>query len=205
MSEADRRKWDARYAAGAYAGRRHPTALLTRWLEHLPRGRALDVGCGTGRNASFLAAAGFEVDAVDISPVALERARANAAPGTIHFIEADLQTESLDSVLPDRRYALIVMIRYVNAQLMASLPEKLEDGGHLLVEQHLITKRNVVGPQTAAFRMRGNELLDAAGDLRVLYYREGLVEEPDGRTAALAQLLACRGIPFFESAALAPR
>jgi hypothetical protein len=41
--------------------------------------------------------------------------------------------------------------------------------------------------------------------LRVLYYREGLIEEPDGRTAALAQLLACRGAPFFEAAAPAPR
>ncbi len=75
MSDADRDKWDARYRQGSYRARTHPTELLAEWLPRLPRGRALDVACGAGRNALYLAEAGYEVDAIDISSVALDRLR----------------------------------------------------------------------------------------------------------------------------------
>ena len=71
MSRADQDKWDARYRDGAYAERTHPSALLDRWLPQLrlPEGspRAIDVACGMGRNAIYLANQGWQVDAVDIS------------------------------------------------------------------------------------------------------------------------------------------
>ena len=75
MSELERAKWDERYRNGSYENRTHPTALLAEWLPQLSRGRALDVACGAGRDALFLAAAGYRVDAVDISAVALDRGR----------------------------------------------------------------------------------------------------------------------------------
>jgi len=56
MSDADRERWNARYAAGEYAARTHPSPLLAAWIDRLPRGRALDVACGLGRNAIHLAA-----------------------------------------------------------------------------------------------------------------------------------------------------
>lgn len=201
LSEADRQKWDQRYSAGAYNQRRYPCALLADFLPRLPRGRALDLGCGTGRNALFLAAAGYEVDAIDISSVALERARANTqtTSGKVHWIEADLEAASAAQLLAKHRYALIVMVRYVNRALVATLPDRLADGGHLLVEQHLRAPGADAGPRDPSFRLRANELLHAAGDLRVVYYREDLVQDPDGRTAALAQLIACRGAPFFQT------
>ena len=79
MSNTDREKWNERYTSGAYAARTHPTQLLADWIDQLPRGRALDVACGAGRNALYLAEHGYAVDAVDISSVALDRARAAAA------------------------------------------------------------------------------------------------------------------------------
>jgi len=56
---------------------------LTRFVESLgaARGKALEVGCGTGTNALWLAGRGFEVVAVDLSPLAVEKARAKAPPG----------------------------------------------------------------------------------------------------------------------------
>ena len=75
MSEEDRRKWNARYAEGAYGERPHPAQLLADWLPRLPKGTALDLGCGAGRNAVFLAQNGFEVQGLDVSDVGLERAR----------------------------------------------------------------------------------------------------------------------------------
>lgn len=55
-------------------------------------GRALEFGCGTGTNAVFLAQQGFDVTAVDLSPIALERAREKAAQANVkvNFIAADL-------------------------------------------------------------------------------------------------------------------
>lgn len=199
MSHADRLKWDERYRAGSYAARPHPTQLLADRLAELPRGRALDIACGAGRNALFLAEAGYEVDAVDVSPIGLERgARSAAERGlAINWIEADLETTPAATVLADSDYDLIVMVRYVNMPLIAALAERLRDGACLVCEQHLKTSRDVVGPKNPAYRLAPNELLAAAGNLRVLFYREGIVEDPDGRPAALAQLIACRGAARF--------
>ncbi|HSG65951.1 MAG TPA: methyltransferase domain-containing protein [Gammaproteobacteria bacterium] len=196
MSTIDREKWDERYRSGAYEGRTHPTELLAEWLPRLPRGRALDVACGIGRNALYLSGQGYTVDAVDISSVALERARESARERrlAINWIEADLESKQL----PDERYDLIVIVRYTHAALLPHLIERLAPGGHLLCEEHLQTHREVVGPTNARFRMRPNELLTVAKrGLRILYYREGLIDDPDGRTAALAQLVGCVGSPGF--------
>lgn len=195
MSETDREKWNERYRAGAYADRTHPTQFLTDWLAQLPKGRALDIACGAGRNSLFLAEHGYTVDAIDISSVALERARANADERgvEVNWIEMDLES----GALPDERYELIVMVRYRHPVLVADLISLLNDGGFLLCEEHLLTDRDVVGPKSAEFRMRPNELLGLSTGLRMIYYHEGLVEDPDGRTAALAQLVGCRGTAGF--------
>ena len=196
MSETDREKWDERYASGAYAARTHPTRLLADWLAQLPKGRALDVACGAGRNALYLAEHGYEVDAIDISSVALDRARATAADRglDINWIEMDLESGTPRG----DHYDLIVMVRYTHPTLVADLIGLLADGGFLLCEEHLLTERDdVAGPRNPAFRARPNELLGLSTGLRVIYYHEGLVEDPDGRTAALAQLIGCRGTAGF--------
>jgi SAM-dependent methyltransferase len=207
LSDAERDKWDERYRDGAYEGRTHPTALLAAWVPFLPRGQALDVACGAGRNAIFLAAAGFSVDALDISTVALERGRRSA-------VERGLAVDWRAADFDDRpehalrsSYDLIVWVRYVNRALLPILIARLNPGGHLICEQHLETAAEVAGPRSPGFRLRAGELREAAGSttvrdggsaanagrssrLAVRYYNEGLVVDPDGRTVALAQLVA---------------
>ena len=92
MTAADRDKWDRRYDDGAYRDRSHPTRLLEAHSGDFPIGRALDVACGAGRNALYLASLGFEVDAIDISEVALDRARESARGSSlrVEFRNADL-------------------------------------------------------------------------------------------------------------------
>jgi tellurite methyltransferase len=194
VSQAERDKWDERYREGAYEDRTHPTALLASWIDRLPRGRALDVACGAGRNALFLASKGYAVDAVDISAVALERGRADAERlgFSIRWLCADLDGD-LDDALPPGPYDLIVWVRYVNPALLPRLARRLAPGGHVLCEQHLVTTTEVAGPRTAAFRLRAGELRNQAADLGIVDYREGLVVDPDGRTVALAQLIAETG------------
>ena len=192
MSRAERDKWDERYRSGAYAERTHPTALLADWLDRSPRGRALDVACGAGRNALFLAARGLAVDAIDVSAAGLERGRAAAERFglAIGWHCADLEEQP--DALPRGPFDLVVWVRYVNAALWPPLVERLAPGGHVLVEQHLETTEEVVGPSGSRFRLAPRELERAAAGLGVVHYHEGLVVDPDGRTAALAQLIARR-------------
>ena len=192
MSRAERDKWDARYRAGAYAERAHPTALLADWLDRLPRGRALDIACGAGRNALFLAAAGYTVDAVDISSAGLERGRETAAERGVDPTWHCIDLEERPDALPRGPYDLVVWVRYVNAALWPLVVSRLAPGGHVLVEQHLVTSADVVGPTSAAFRLAPGDLARAASDLVTVYEHEGLVVDPDGRTAALAQLIGRR-------------
>ena len=195
MSDADRDKWESRYAEGSYTPRTHPTPLLEEWLVRLPGGRALDLACGAGRNALHLAAAGYQVDAMDISAVALERGAARAAElgVDVNWINVDLDSAELT---PDS-YDLVVVARYVNRGLTDALMDSLRDGGYLLYEQHFLTDQEVDGPRSESFRLQPNELLEMFRALRVLYYRENLMRDSDGRNMALAQLIACKGSPGF--------
>jgi SAM-dependent methyltransferase len=194
VSAAEREKWDARYRDGAYENRTHPTALLVEWLPRLPRGRALDVACGAGRNALFLAANGFEVTALDISTVALERGKLAAEERglSVEWLNADFD-DYVESALPEGNFELIVWVRYVHPTLLPHLAARLTVGGVLLCEQHLQSTAPVAGPTSAGFRLAPGELeRAAAGSLRVLHSYEGLVVDPDGRTVALAQLIGRR-------------
>jgi len=195
VSEADRNKWDRRYRGGSYRGRTYPTALVEQWLPASAGARALDLACGNGRNALFLASAGYLVDAVDISPFALETASrvADERRLTVQWIEADL-----DGFAPKTsRYEVIVVARYMNRKLMPRLSSGLRPGGMLIFEHHFRTDHVVNGPRDPAFRLDPNELLRQYADLRVYFYQEDIREDPDGRTMALAQLVAVK--PEIES------
>ena len=195
MSDADRERWNARYEAGEYAARTHPSALLAAWIGRLPRGRALDVACGRGRNAIHLAANGYAVDAMDISDVALARARerADAAGVAVNWIEADLERPDIAR----DAYDVVVIARFLNRPLIPRLIDALRPGGHIVYDHHYIAPVEVGGPKSRRFRARPNELLERFRTLRVLFYEEGIVAEPDGGRMALARLVACRGSPGY--------
>jgi len=193
MSDTDRSRWNQRYREGSYRSRTHPTPLLEQWLPELPRGRALDVACGTGRNTLYLAGKGYAVDAVDISMEALARARGK--PGAdnpcIRWIEADLD----EFAPPASRYDLMVVARFVSRLLLPGLPGALKPGGALLYEHHIISDEPVAGPRDTAFRLAPGELRSCFHTLDIRFYREGLVRDPDGRIMALAQMIAFRAGP----------
>jgi SAM-dependent methyltransferase len=178
MSDADRKRWDQRYRDGSYRARPRETVLLEKWQPELPPGRALDLACG------------YEVDAVDIAPFALEQARAKAREREleVNWIEADL-----DTFVPEKsRYDLIVVARYVNRRLLPRLAGGLKPGGALVYEHHFRTDLEVDGPKDPEFRLAPGELRQQFAELDIRYYREGPVIDPDGRNMALAQLVAFR-------------
>ena len=195
MSDTDRTRWNERYEAGEYADRTYPSELLAAWIDRLPRGRALDIACGRGRNAIFLAANGYAVDAVDISGVALAlaRERADAEGLDVNWIEADLDRHRVER----DAYDVIVVARFLSRPLIPRLVDALRPGGHVVYDHHYITPAEVKGPRSRRFRARPNELLERFRALRILSYEEGIVADPDGSRMALARLVACRGSPGY--------
>ncbi|WP_237133328.1 class I SAM-dependent methyltransferase [Pseudohongiella sp. O18] len=193
MSQADKEKWDARYRDGAYATRNYPSPFLVQALNligTLPvNGRALDLACGAGRNAMYLASCGYQVDAVDISETALALGADMARQAGLSSIR--WHAHDLDGPLPGtlNGFHLISVLRYLNLSIIPSLVERLIPGAFLIVEVHLQSDEAVSGPGGTRFRAAPGELRESASNLEVIEYFEGLVDEPDGSRAAVARLI----------------
>ena len=92
MVSSDAQFWDERYSGDAQIFSGNPNGVLVTEVAGLAPGRALDVGCGEGADACWLARRGWQVTAADISRVALERAAAIGADvaGRVAWTRADL-------------------------------------------------------------------------------------------------------------------
>ena len=153
-------------------------------------GRALDVACGDGRNALYLARLGFEVDAVDVSDVAIDALRAAAperAP-TVHPRVVDLKREPL----PVGEYDVVLNFNYLQRDLFGALERALRPGGWLVFETLGRAHIDELGKRlNPAYVLDDNELLHAFPGLRVRRYREGVVARACGRRG-VASLVAQR-------------
>lgn len=187
MSQEDRDKWDKRYATGDYR-KSNPVELLHNWAPRLNPGRALDVACGAGRNALYLAELGFEVDAIDISAAGLKLARQQATSRhlDINWIEQDLDTPPVI----ERPYDLIIVFWFVNLPLINQLCQHLSPGGHLISAQHLAAEGDLNGPGSNRFRIQPGELKAAVEGLQIINYYEGIEEDADGGRLASAAVVA---------------
>ena len=131
--------WDDRYRASEQIWSGSPNGVLVAEITDEPPGRALDVGCGEGADAVWLALRGWRVTALDVSQVALERARkaAHDAGADVEWVHAGL----LEAPIGTERFDL------VNAQYPALLRTPAHDaerallaavapGGTLLMVHH---------------------------------------------------------------------
>ena len=203
MSESERINWTDRWAGGDYRGRSSPSPFVAAWADRLPKGRALDLACGNGRNALYLAQCGFDVDAIDIAEPALKLAQASAQERgvSINTMVADLD----DHNLPLESYDLIITCFYMNRDMVPSVKDALSPGGFVLQEQHCATDADVSGPADPRFRLRSNELLHLFLDFRVRHYSEGLeweAERDGGRHIAVGRLVAQKPPASYEPAAI---
>jgi len=82
----DQKRWDERFKGKKLAFGKEPNPFLKKYLRLVPRGKALDIAAGEGRNAVFLAMHGFDVDAVDISERGLQKARKLAKEAGVRSI-----------------------------------------------------------------------------------------------------------------------
>ncbi|WP_020133867.1 class I SAM-dependent methyltransferase [Streptomyces sp. 351MFTsu5.1] len=132
--------WDERYRGSELVWKAEPNRFVAEELAGLkPSGRAMDLAAGEGRNAVWLAERGWEVDAVDFSTVALEKAERLAAERGVR-----LRTVRADLILwapPETTYDL-VLIAYLHlpwpdmAQVLPRAAAAVRSGGTLLLVGH---------------------------------------------------------------------
>lgn len=159
-------------------------------LRQQPHGPALDLACGAGRNAFYLAQLGFAVEAVDISDVAItwlaEQVRQRGAriqPAVLNLAAA---------TLPAARYQVIINFNYLERRLFSAIKEALLPGGLLIFETMTTDQLERTGGKfNPAFLLAHNELLHAFADLRILHYRELVIRGcADCDEKAVARLVA---------------
>jgi tellurite methyltransferase len=180
--ESDRARWDRKYAAGEGPAHYQPRQLLVEHEHLLCGGRALDVACGFGGNALYLASLGYQVDAVDVSGEGLARARAEALRRglPVRFVQADLN----HWWVPPGRYDAITVFFFLNRALMPQLAAGLRPGGLLFQanrNQHFLAVRPGFDP---GYLLEPGELsrLARKAGLEILYQADGI---PDAEHTSL--------------------
>ncbi len=165
-----------------------PSSFLERVQGRLRRGRALDLACGSGRAAVFLAGAGFEVEGWDVDTGALRLARkfAEREAVTVAFRQVDLEAGGLPA--SERAFDLIVVIRYLHRDLFAWIERSLAPGGALVYETFRQGQERFGHPQRARHLLESGELRRAFPSLVVDLHEETSESEPP----VLARLLAHR-------------
>jgi len=199
----DRTDWDARYASRELVWGSEPNRFLAATLGALaPSGRALDLGCGEGRNAIWLAGRGWRVTGVDYSSVAIERARrlAEQAGVAVEWHCVDLARFAADPAAFG-----LVAIAYLQLpaaerrRVLGMAAAALEPGGVLYMIGHARDPRNeaVPGPKDPSVCWDPSELAAELCELGLVVERcanvQRQVEMPEGeRTAVDTEAIARR-------------
>lgn len=173
-----------------------PARFLLHQLHRIPKGTVLDVASGEGRNALFLAAQGYQVEAVDRDADALAHLSSVAQKAQLTTIT----TRAMDLELPPpsapdfgkEAYEAVIVFFYLYRSLFPSLMEALKPGGVLIYETFTIENYfHHKHPRRWEFCLAHNELLRLTSGLQVLHYDEGEHEGGHGAGRVYtAQLIA---------------
>jgi SAM-dependent methyltransferase len=178
----DRREWNRRYEGTDLLWSAEPNRFLVAEVEGLPAGRALDLACGEGRNAVWLAREGWRVTAVDFADVAIAKGRRLAehheVADRIEWVEADVTTYELAGPFD------LVVVLYLHlpapqrAGVLAGAVGSLAPGGTFLFVGH--DRSNLAGgyggPQDPDILTVPAEIVAELGDLEI--ERAAVVERP---------------------------
>jgi len=198
-ADPSRERWNRRWAGERAHASSAPSEFLSAEAEALPPGRALDVACGAGRNAVWLARRGWRVTGVDFSDVALRAARELAASAgvAVEWIEADAVTW-----IPPRGAYALVTVMYLQlpaAERRAALGHAaaaVAPGGTLLVVGHdrLNLTEGWGGPTQAEVLFTPDDVVSEIGGLVIESARRvrRAVAEGAGAREAIDALVRAR-------------
>jgi SAM-dependent methyltransferase len=192
----ERPDWNRKHAEAGRLYGAEPNRFLVSEVTGLPPGRALDLACGGGRNAVWLAEHGWHVTGVDYSDVALEQTRELAAERKVEveLVQADL----LDYVPPEHAFDLVVVL-YLQLpaeqrrQVLRSAAASLAPGGTMLVVGHHLDnlKEGTGGPKDPAVLYTHDQVADDLSGLTLEKAERALrpVATADGEVDAVDVLV----------------
>jgi SAM-dependent methyltransferase len=201
-----REDWNVKHGEGALLFGAEPNRFLVAEVAELSPGRALDLACGSGRNAVWLAARGWQVTGVDFSDVALEQARALAVEREVEveWLEGDL----LEWEPADRAYDLVVVL-YLQVpaaerrRILACAAAAVAPGGTLLVVGHDLENLNGGhgGPKDPRVLFTADEVAAELDGLEIEKAERVLrpVETEEGEVQAIDALVRARRSPSSRS------
>jgi tellurite methyltransferase len=171
-----------------------PSGFLLENVNLLPRGRALDLAMGFGRNAVFLARSGFDVEGVDISPEAVAEASKAAEEAGVGLRGRVADLETGRNVIPPEAFDAIICFNYLHRPLIQEIKRGLRRGGMVVYETFIVDQARFGRPRNPDYLLKHNELLDLFRDFRCLRYREGIMEA----RKAVAGIVAQKPYPGIE-------
>jgi SAM-dependent methyltransferase len=191
--------WNERFRRGDHATL-EPSRVLTRAVELFlhetdaeeqsshpraapPPPRSLDLACGAGRHALYLAARGFRVTAVDSSPVGVELMLTRAAVRGLELEARIADLERGEFRIAPEAYDLICDFYYLQRDLFAPARAGLRPGGLFAAAIHMTDERPGVKPMNPDFLLRPGELSAEFRGWRILHYHE--TDDAARRTAEL--------------------
>lgn len=185
--EQDKLFWDKRYGTEAFIYSKEPVEFLKEHIDILPKGKALDIAMGEGRNAIFLAKNGFDVDGCDISEVAINKAQKLAKENNVNIraFVADMETYKL----PKNTYDVIACFYYLQRDIIPQIKEALKPGGMIIYETYTMEnkERGFEGPKNKDYLLESNELLHFFTDLKIIYYRELIIDNKKAISSLIAK------------------
>lgn len=180
MNQARRERWEQYYQSLEADSLPKPAAVLAEHVHLLPgHGTALDMACGRGGNALYLAAHGLETSAWDYADAAIDRLRHTAADCHLP-IECAVRDVCQQPPEADT-FDVIVISHFLDRNLTPQIMRALKPGGLLFYQTFVRDKPGTSGPSNPDFLLKPNELLRLFADMQVCFYRE------DGRVGSLDQ------------------
>lgn len=177
MAAQDRTRWDNIYRKRNPASFPAPDPLLLQYTPAVPDPtaeilpRALDLAAGLGQNGLWLAEQGYATDVMDISRVALRRARAEMGMRNIRTANL-LQVDFDELTLDVRTYDLICVFRYLKRNLFSLMRMATKPGGRIIYETFNTRYLDIVPEFNRDFLLEAGELRTVFLDWQILHYEE---------------------------------
>ena len=186
----DIRGWDQRYRSKERLSEDFdalPTPLLVETAKQLKAGNALDLACGTGRNALWLAKHGWSVTALDASFAAIETLRARASQSGLNLDVRQADLERGEYMIHPSAWDLIAVCYYLQRDLFEPAKRGIVPGGILLAIVHITEP----GEEPTDTRASSGELRTHFDGWEMLHYYEGTPNDTAHRRS-VAEIVARR-------------
>jgi tellurite methyltransferase len=174
MAAEDRVRWDDVYRNSKGKPYPAPDPMLFDYTPPAPAGderRALDLAAGLGQNGLWLASQGYITDVMDISRIALTRARMEMSMRNLRNINL-LQVDLDDVQLKASHYHVVCVFRYLKRSLWKQIQQAVVPGGRVIFESYNLNYLDVVPAFNTEFLLHPGELADTFALWNVLHENE---------------------------------